>query len=134
VSYLTIKKLLELQLNTVASPLDTAWENAPFVPKQGTPWQRVTLLPATTENPTLGDQFKMERGVLKVSLFYPEKSGAQAAMIRAEAIRLIFARGLSLIDGTVRVKIETHPYINPGFAEDGWYLLPVSVPFIAEVY
>ena len=129
-----IRKLLEVQLNTLG-PFATAWENVPYSPQTGTPWQRVNLLPAQTENPTFGEDFRRPIGLLQVTLFYPLNMGAGAAETRAEAIHNAFKRGTTLIDGTLRVLIERSPYNGPGFVLEGsWYALPVSIPYMGDVF
>ena len=54
-SVVAIRAALEARLNAMTPTLDTAWENTTFVPKEGTPYQRVYLLPAIPENPTSGN-------------------------------------------------------------------------------
>lgn len=133
-SYVLIRALLEVQLNAISPAIQTAFENAPFSPVAPTPWQRVNLLPAKTLNPTFGDRFKRETGILQITLNYPENAGAQAATTRAELIRAQFYRGLALFNGTLRVLIDEAPSIATGTNDGGWYRLPVSVPYIADVY
>ena len=135
-SYLLISSMLEVRLNAITPALATAFENVPYVPVNPTPWQRVYLLPAKTMNPTFGDAFKRETGIFQVDLSYPENAGRAAAMARAELIRAQFVRGLTLVSANtkVRVLIDQAPSIAPGMNDTGWYRLPVSVVFIADVF
>lgn len=135
-SNLIIRKLLETQLNSITpSTLPTAWENLAFKPIAGSAWQRVNMLPAQTENPTMGEGFKREVGVLQVTLFYPLNEGPQKAMQRAEVIRAAFKRSTAWFEGTLRVLIERDPYISPAVVVDGaWYALPVSIPYMGDVF
>jgi hypothetical protein len=131
-SYVTVRKLLEVRLNTVGGVFPTAYENAPFKPVSD-PWQQVFLLPARTENPTMGDGFKRETGVFQVTLHYPNNTGPAPATQRAELLRAGFPRGLTLTEGNVRVMIDEAPYIGPGASNGTWFDLPVSVPYVADV-
>lgn len=131
-SYATIRKLLEVRLNTVGGVFATAFENAPFTPARD-PWQRVNLLPARTSNPTYGDSHKRELGLLQVMLHYPLNAGSAAALARAEVIRSGFPRGLVLSEGAVRIMINESPSISAGVNDGTWYQVPVSIPYIADV-
>lgn len=133
-SYVLIRQLLEVRLNAITPALATAFENVPFTPLQTTPWQTVHLLPAKTLNPTFGDAFKRETGIFQITLNYQENAGAAAAVARAELIRAQFPRGLALFSGTLRVLIDQAPSVAIGINDGGWYRLPVSIPFIADVF
>lgn len=132
-SYATIRKLLEVQLNALSAGFATAWENVPYSPSTGTPWQRVTLLPGKTENPTMGDGFRREVGVLEVLLHYPPNKGSQEATARAEAIRAGFPRGQTFTEGSVRVLIDQHPSIGHGMNDGSWFVLPVSITYTGDI-
>lgn len=133
-SYVTIRKLLEVQLNSIASPLPTAWQNVPYAAQTGTAWQRVNLLPARTENPTFGDGFKRETGIFQVTLAYPENAGPQVIETKAEQIRAQFPRGLRLTSGKVSVLIDEAPSVAPSFNDGGFFRIPISIPYLADVF
>ena len=133
-SNVIIRALLEVHLNAIAPNIATAFENVPFAPVNGTPWQRVNLLTAQTLNPTFGGNFHRETGIFQVMLAYPENAGAAAAATRAELIRLQFVRGTTLTSGSLRVLIDRWPWSSQGVNDGGWYRLPVSIPYIADVY
>ena len=133
-SNVVIRALLEVHLNTIAPTIATAFENVPFTPINGTPWQRVNLLPAQPQNPTLGGVFRRETGIFQVMLAYPENAGTSAAATRAELIRTQFTRGTTFTSGTLRVLIDLSPRVSQGMNDGGWYRLPVSIPYVADVY
>jgi len=133
-SYATIRKLLETRLNAVGPSIKTGFENSPVKPTVGVPYQRVTLMPADTESPTLpADGFRREMGYLQVDLAYPENAGAAAAVERAEAIRSQFPRALVLVEGGVRVYFDREVSLGRGYNEGGFYRLPVFVYYRADV-
>lgn len=133
-TYTVIRRLLEQRTNTlVAGTMKIAFENVPFVPVQRVPYIELTLLAGRTQNPTMGDQFKRETGILQLAMMYPVNEGPANAMAKAEEVRALFPRGLTLTQGTVRVLIDEHPFIGPAMQDEGWYRLPVSIPYIADV-
>ena len=112
-SQVIVRQLLEQRLASLSPALATAWENNKFVRTLDAPHQVATLLPANSENPTMGGgsvQIR-EYGVLHVMLKYPVGTGAGAAQARAELLRSHFPRGLVLTSGNVRVSIHDTPSV-----------------------
>lgn len=129
-----IRKLLEQRLNTITPALETVFENMPYTPKLGTPWQQVHLLFAPTANPTMGSPHHREVGEFQVSLNYPPMAGSQASSSRVQLIRQTFYRGLTMEEGTLRVLIDGTPYQLRSQQLPNWYFVAVAVPFIADVF
>ena len=129
-----IRSLLETRLDTLSPSIATVKENTAYTPVKGTVYQRVFVLMAQTENPTLGDGFKRERGIFQVNLHYPEFVGSGTSTARAELIKTLFKRGTTMNSGTLRVMIDRSPYTSQGLNSDGFFVLPVSIPFFADVY
>lgn len=129
-----IRALLETRLDTLLPAIPTVKENTAYVPVKGTNYQRVFVLMGQTENPTLGDGFKRERGIFQVNLYFQESVGTGASTARAEAIKTLFKRGTTLEQGSVRVQVYASPYAAQGSNNDGFFMLPVSVPFTADVH
>lgn len=129
-----IRRLLEVRLNAVSGGFSTAFENAPFRPVTGVPYQQVWLMPGQTQAPTLpAGGLKREVGFLQVSLFYPENEGSANAAARAEAIKAQFPHGLVLTEGAVRLTVDLPPYTSRGFQDGGRYVLPLTIPYRADV-
>lgn len=131
-SLVAVRAALETALNGMSPALATAWENAPYSPSPGTPWQMVTLLPAEPDNREM-NATHIERGLMQVNLFYPLNAGPSAAETRAELIRDTFPRGASFTSGSVTTHIERTPEIGPGVVEDDWFMKPVRVRFYAFI-
>jgi hypothetical protein len=132
-SITSVRAALEVKLAAMTPALATAYENAPYTPIAGTPYQAVYLMAATPENPTLGDGFYREQGIFQISLFYPLQSGPKAAADRAELIRTAFKRGTALTSGTVTVRISRTPEIGQGRVDgDRWHQI-VRVQYFAGV-
>lgn len=133
-SAVLIRSALEVALAAMSPALATAYENAPFTPVQGTPYQQVWLLPATPDNSLIGRAgMYRQDGFLQVDLKYPLSTGPAAAATRAELIRSTFYRGASFTASGVRVNIERTPEIMPGRVEEDRYVLPVRIAFYSFI-
>jgi hypothetical protein len=133
-SIVSARAALEVKLNSISPAIDTAWENKKFQPSStDRPYQRVYLLLAEPENPTLGDGFHRIIGILQVTLFYPLNTGSAAAATRAELIKTTFKRGTTMTAGGVVVKIDRTPEISPGRIDEDRFAIPVKIPFYADI-
>lgn len=130
---LAIHRAFEKHLATLPDVLPTAYENAQFFPVVGQPYQRVHWLTAEPENPTLGDGFYRERGLMQISLMYPLGSGTGEANIMAAALQDHFRLGFSATESGIIAQVGKTPAIAKGFASDGWWVIPVSVSYFANV-
>jgi hypothetical protein len=132
-SIVSVRAALETKLNGITPAISTAWENAPFAPVAGTPYQAVFLMAATPENPTMGDGFYREQGIFQISLFYPLQAGPATAAARAELIRTAFKRGTALTSGTVTVRISRTPEIGQGRVDGDRWHVPVKCTYFAGI-
>lgn len=131
-SQVKIRAALESALKAMSPQFATAWENAPFTPAVGVPFQKVTVAFAQPGNDETGPAFQ-ERGYLQVQLAYPIGAGAGDAAGRAELIRATFPRGATLSKDGQALMITRTPQVLPGFNDGDRYYLTVSVPFFAHV-
>jgi len=129
----SIRTALESQLNSITPAISLAWQNVPFTPVTGTPYAACFLMPATPDNPTLGDGFYREQGLLQVSLFYPLQAGPQTAETRASLIRATFKRGTAMTSGSVKVLIDRTPEIGQGRVDDDRWMIPVKIRWSAGI-
>jgi hypothetical protein len=109
----------------MAPALATAWQNAPFTPVVGTPYQRASLLLAEPDNQEKGASFQ-EQGFLQVDLCYPQSVGANTAEARAELLRTTFKRGTSLANG---ILISHTPEVKPAYNDGDRFVIPVRIRF-----
>lgn len=130
-SALAIRAALETALAAMSPALATAYENVPYTPVAGTPYQRVAVLLAPPANLEIGRSVQ-ERGLLKVSLAYPLGAGPSAALTRAELIRDTFYRGRSFTASGITTTIETTPEIAPAMTEPDRYVVPVTIRFFSN--
>lgn len=129
-----IRAMLESKLNVLSPALATAWENAPYTPIVGTAYQRVYLLIATPENPTFGSGFHREKGIFQINLFYPIQAGTATATARAESIKTLFKRGLSITNSGVTVIIDATPEISQGARDEDRWFISVKIRWHADIY
>ena len=131
-SLAAIRAALETALNGISPAIATAWENVPFTPTPGVPYQAPYLLTAAPANPVIGAAY-MEQGVFQVNLFYPKDAGSADVTARAELIRATFPRlaGFPFTGGTVLI-IET-PEIGPPRADADRQMVPVKIKFQAWI-
>lgn len=133
-SEVAIRAAFEQRLNAMSPSLSTAFENVPFSPASGTPYQRLTLLAADPENPSIGASLHRAIGIFQVSLFYPLNAGPAAAWARAELTRTTFPRALSMSGGGVTVHITNTPAIRLGTPEPDRYSVLVRIPYHASIF
>lgn len=129
----TIRAALESVLASLKPDIDTAWQNVPYTPITGRPYQAAYLLPAESENYSMGDSSRQERGIFQVSLMYPPGQGTAAAGARAEAIAALFHRGASLTKDGITVQIERTPEIADGRADDDRWMVPVKIRWFCNL-
>ena len=119
-----IRSTLESALDGMAPAIQTAWQNVPFTPVVGTPYQRATLLLAEPDNREFGASFQ-EQGFLQVDLCYPQSVGSNAVEARAELLRTTFKRGTTI--GSI--SIDATPEIKPAYNDGDRYVVPVRIRF-----
>lgn len=128
-----VRAALEGALSQVTPAIATAWENVNYTPVDGTPFQRVTLIPAAPLNDEISRSY-VERGTMQVTLAYPAGAGPADATARAQQIRSAFYRGRSIPAGALTVTIERTPEIGIGSIDpNGRWAVPVRVRYTAPV-
>ena len=128
-----ISVALEKRLSSMPDGIYWKMENTAYTEQDGVPFGEVFVLFAEPDNPSLGDGFYRERGYLQVNLRYPINEGAGAASIKAAAVRSWFTRGLPLTENSVTTIIDRTPQILSGRIEGNRYVIPVVVPFFANI-
>lgn len=127
-SIVAIRATLESALDGMTPALATSWQNVPFIPVTGTPYQRATLLLAEPDNREFGASFQ-EQGFLQVDLCYPQSVGSNAVEARAELLRTTFKRGTSFNAGSGIISITNTAEIKPAYNDGDRYVIPVRIRF-----
>lgn len=129
-----IKIALETAVKAGLGTFPLSWENVNYLPPiDGSAYASVFLLPATPENPTMGDAFYREIGLLQINLSYPIDGGAGRAFTKAEDIRTLFHRGYTFTSSGVTVCIAATPAVGPGMTQSERYVLPVRIKWFANI-
>lgn len=127
-----IRLALIKHLKSLDSQFETSFPNVRFTPKPDTPYQVVWVVPSKTLNPTYGGSYHRENGLLRVNLHYPAWKGEGSAVVKAETIQTHFRRGLTIVDGDVKVDITNTPSIGEGRLEEDRWVIPVRVEWISH--
>lgn len=133
-SQANIRNALENALAAITPFIDIVHENEEYSPVAGRPYCEVYAMFATPANPTMGDGFYQELGVLQINLQYPTGAGTADAAERAALIRDVFKRGASFTDGGVTVQIDKTPAIPSGTVDGDRWKVVVRVPFRADIF
>jgi hypothetical protein len=129
-----IRNALENALAAITPAIDIVHENQKYEPIAGRPFCEVLILFATPGNPTMGDGFYQELGILQVNLKYPPEVGTLDAATQAALIRTAFKRGATFTDGGITVQIDKTPEIPGGTVDDGRWKIVLRAPFHADIY
>ncbi len=132
-SQLQVRIALETQLASITPAIDTVFEDMPYVPQAGKPYQRVHLLPVDPANPCIGGGFHRLQGIFQVMLCYPAGLGAGVSASRAEQIQAAFQVGGSVSAGGVVVTIASTPHIAAGVPDGDRFCVPVRVRYFANI-
>lgn len=129
-----IRSALETALMTLSPSLSTstAWQNVPFKPAAGQPYQRVDLMLAMPDDRELGGPNFLERGIFQVTLLYPIGTGSGDATVRAEMIRSLFKQRATFTASGINVIITNVPEVPPALIDGDRYAQPVRVRFQAS--
>lgn len=127
-----VRGALQAALAGMSPALATAYENVAFTPTPGTPYQRVTFVPAEPRNNEM-NRYYMERGFMQVDLFYPIGGGAGAAVARFELLRSTFYRGAAFVQDGLTVTIDRTPGQGVGQVDGDRWFLPVRIRYFAHV-
>lgn len=128
-----VKKILEDYLAAMTPAIETAYANGNHTPTVNVAFQRVHLLPSNPDNPSLGAKLYRDRGVFHIALCYPLGQGTGDADARAFAVQQHFQRGSLTADG-ITVSIPNTPAIGSGFQDKDRWVVPVSVPYGANIF
>ena len=135
-SYVEAKRAIEKRLNTLSGVIATAREGMAYTPVVNTPYQRINILKAPPEDMTQGRKMTRISGIAQITLFYPAPvaTGTTAPDNMAESIKAHFKPVQTLTEGSTKVFITDSATISTGFADGDRWVVPVSIPFFANIY
>ena len=132
-SIVSITKALEKKLLQLTPSITTVFDATSSKPQADQPYQTVNVIPDAPLNTTLGDSYYREEGMLRIRLFYPDRSGKGAILQRAENIRDLFYRGLSLEQDSVIVIIQRTPRISGVSTIGDRLVLAIDIMYFASI-
>lgn len=131
---ISIRNALEAALAAITPAIDIVHENEEYTPTVGRPYCEAYLLWATPGNPTLGQGYYQELGVLQVSLKYPLMAGTLDAATQAGLIRNLFKRGAAFTSGGVKVQIDKTAAVGAGAPDTGTWKVVIRCSFSAGIF
>lgn len=127
----TIDAALQNHLLTLANLPPVAWEDVGYKPVVGTAYLQVNQLRNTPIEHGIANDIREDRGILQVAVVYPGGKGAVQALNLAQRVAEHFPVEMEIILGDHHLSIQNHPTIHTGIPDEGWYRVPVSVPWQA---
>ena len=121
-----IKALLEQKLLAMPGALPTAFENVPFKPPDG-PYQACYHLVNSPVDHGLEGTLVEKRGILQVTVRYPEGKGRQQADAMSEQIAEHFKPPQIILGSTFRIELSKTAGIASGSLDEGRWCIPVSI-------
>lgn len=131
-----IRQSLETALMAVTdtTTIDTSFDGSVGSGTDGRPYQDVTIMFSKPDNPTMSPGFHRDKGIFQINLYYPLNFGPGAAQTRADAIIAAFPRGLSFTSAKISLIIDGTPYLSAGRVDGNRWMVPVKIPFFANVF
>lgn len=113
--------------------LPKAWPNQPFDPSAAgnLPYLAVDLVRAGTTDDTLDAEAPIQRGRLIVTVVARTGTSDGTADDHADAVAALFPTGARIPADTLTITITQPPHIREGMPDDGYWRVPVVIPFEA---
>ena len=127
------EKAVRRHLQTLSPVLPTALEGISFVAPDGM-YQRLQFVINSPTDPTFGRGYHREN--IQVQIFVADKLdvGTNAAITRAQALRDLFHKGLTLNEGGFRMYVLRTPQIAGASVGSDRVIVPVLISLTVEVY
>lgn len=117
---------------SVGSPaLPKAMPDVAFTPPANGQYLRVSLFTNAPAWEGLSSG-RMDQGLLQITVVWPKNRGVIKPREAAQAVMAHFPKGLILMGGGVRVKINRQPWAASPILEDTETLTPVTVSWVAS--
>lgn len=132
-SIIKAEKAVRRHLLTLSPQLPTALEATPFTAPTGM-YQRLQFVVNPPTDPTFGNYYHREN--IQVQIFVADKLdvGTTGAITRAQALRDLFHKGLTLVEDGVRMHVLRTPQIAGATVAGDRVIVPVLIPLTVEIY
>lgn len=132
-SLVKIRSMLEQAIvNVTPVGVETAFENALYVPKADVPFQSIFLVMGKPRNERIGDSSYREVGFVQVTLQYQLGQGSASIASHVDLLRAAFKRGTVLHD-TLDVVINQTPEVK-FITETDRYLAVIRIYFYCDIF
>lgn len=128
-----VKKACERLLKNSFPTLKIAYEGVSFTPPNNELYLRVTFNIARPDDVVLGANYYRENIVLGIFVVDTANKGTTNALTKAEEIRNVFHKGLTLVEDAIRMHIFTTPQIAGTSATSDKVVIPIRISITAEV-
>lgn len=125
---------LRAQIESIPLPFAKAWPAETFTPThtdgQLTPYLRIGRVTVAPIPVFIDDGKPHQRtGTLIITLVHPMGQVTSVYDEYAGQIAAHFAEGTTMYYSGVCVKITAQPHVQPGYEENGYWTVPVSIPW-----
>lgn len=123
--------LLHMETMTLPIGVNVSYPGMSFTPDPAKPYLRVQVFKGDPQQPRIrfGDE-PIRRGLLQVSVYWPEGRGIMQAIELAGQVRDHFARGSKINQDGVTVQIIEEPRVAGEIQEPAWLQVPVNIPWV----
>jgi hypothetical protein len=122
-----IKGALENAIISVTPNIATEYENVPFTPVAGTPYQSLYFMPSINIAEYINEKSYMARGIFQITLSYPSNKGTADVMARANLYMDKFHNGATFTNQGQKVQITGVPDVVRLGNDGDRYRVAVSV-------
>lgn len=123
---MTEHELFFQAVSVAAGSVSVAYPNIPY--SGDDPYYTVSILPAGAIPIDLKTE-SYQSGICQVSCYIRDGIGEIKALEMAQTILNAFPRLTKLEGDGIAVHIKNPAWISPGISVDGWYFIPVSIPY-----
>ncbi|NHB92972.1 phage tail terminator-like protein [Photorhabdus cinerea] len=91
------------------------------------------VMPAATDNIGLALDMQIYRGIVQVNIVTKAGRGEAEALSISEQLCNLLKNGYEIVDDDFKVYFNGEPTVYPGIQNHVHYVIPVSVPYRADV-
>ena len=131
---LNTKKAAERLLLSITPAVATGFEGVDFNPPVDAMYQRCQFRIDSPTDPVFPAGYHRENTEMQVFIAGIKGNGTADILARAELIRSVFKKGLTLTEGATKIHILRTAQIGSVFITQDRVVVPVLIPLISEVY
>lgn len=133
-SIIETEKAVRRHLLTLSPQLPTALEAIPFDPTPSGMYQRLQFLVNPPTDPVLGRGYHRENIQVQIFIVDELDIGTSGAISRAQDIRDLFHKGLTLNESGISMYVLKTPQITGATVASDRVIVPVLIPLVVDVF